>query len=276
MITMGLIILVPILMILDFFGANITDNYVEGNMEYASIYKEVLNKNITKNNNGYVSLNRILYFYLEDESLIFDEIYKDNLDNELKQVLPISDICKIDKYKNLEGCKNIDVNQIDEIQNKPCTSPVKLSDATISSFFMEERIVFNNYDIHPAWDLALPNQSNVYSVCDGTVIKVNFPFKENVTYTSGSAGNEITIECSIDETKYIVSYAHLYPNSNKVRIGDKVSQGQKIAEIGTTGYSTGPHLHFQVELDNKPIDGLSLINFNIDIKNYNPFDNLPF
>lgn len=267
MITMGLLILVPVLMVIDFFGANITDDYVEGNIEYASMYKEVLNKNITKNNNGYVSLNRILYFYLEDDKLTFDEIYKDNLDIELKQLLPISEVCKNNKYKNLEGCKNIGSNQIDEIQNKPFSSPVKLSDSTITSFFMEERIVFDNYDIHPAWDLALANKSKVYSVCDGIVTKVIFPYKENLTDTSGDAGNEIAIECSIDEIKYIVSYAHLYPNSSKVSVGDKVLQGQEIAGIGTTGYSTGPHLHFLVQLDDKPIDGLSLIDFNIDIKN---------
>ncbi|MEG0267073.1 MAG: M23 family metallopeptidase [Bacilli bacterium] len=274
LITTGLIILVPILMVLDFFGANITDDYVEGNMEYSTMYKEVLNKNITQNNNGYVSLNRILYFYLEDDSLTFEEIYNDNLDKELKQVLTIGEVCKINKYKNYGSCKNIDSSQIDEIQNKPFSSPVKLSDSTITSFFMEERVVFGNYNVHSAWDLALANQSKVYSVCDGIVTKVNFPYKENVTDTSGGGGNEITVECSIDEIKYLVSYAHLYPNSSKVNIGNKVSQGQEIASIGTTGYSTGPHLHFLVELDNKIIDGLSLIDFNKEINNYNQFDNV--
>ena len=46
MIVMSLIIIIPVLMVLDFFGANITDNYVENNMDYADMYKETLNKAI--------------------------------------------------------------------------------------------------------------------------------------------------------------------------------------------------------------------------------------
>ena len=56
---------------------------------------------------------------------------------------------------------------------------------------------------------------------------------------------------------------HLYPHSGKVKVNDRVSQGQQIAEVGTTGYSTGNHLHFQVSNSkNNVVDGLSLINFN--------------
>ena len=63
MIGMGLVILIPVLMLLDFFGANITDGYVENNSQYADMYKVVVRKNIMSGN-GYVSLDRILYFYL--------------------------------------------------------------------------------------------------------------------------------------------------------------------------------------------------------------------
>lgn len=270
---MGLIILVPILMLLDFFGANVTDGYVESNMDYAERYKDVLNRNITKKQNGYVSLERILYFYLEDDSFTFDEIYTDNLDSDLKQILPISEVCEKDKYKHLEGCKNLDEEQINVVQSKPFSSPVDLSNVTITSFFMEERIVFEKNDIHKAWDLAMSNQSNVYSVCDGIVKKVSFPYTENVTNTSAGGGNQIELECTIDDLTYTVLYAHLYPNSNKVNAGDKVTQGQLIGGVGTTGYSTGPHLHFQVKLDNNYIDGMSLINFNLEEKDGHDFNN---
>ena len=69
-IVVGIIILVPVLMVLDFFGANITDNYVENNIDYADKYKEAVNMAL-KNNKGYVPLTRILYFYLEDEEQSF-------------------------------------------------------------------------------------------------------------------------------------------------------------------------------------------------------------
>ena len=99
-----LIILIPCLMLLDFFGANITDDYVENNSDYAAPYLTVTNKYV-KSGHGYVSLSRILYFYLENDKLTFDEIYYDNLDKETKQVLPISDVCLLNKYKTLSVCK---------------------------------------------------------------------------------------------------------------------------------------------------------------------------
>ena len=71
MITMGLIILVPVLMVMDFFGANITDDYVEDNGEYAEQYRAVLTKEI-KEGKGYVPLNRVLYFYLANDKLAFE------------------------------------------------------------------------------------------------------------------------------------------------------------------------------------------------------------
>ena len=264
MIIIGMIILIPCLMLMDFFGANITDGYVENNSEYSERYKTVLNKNI-KTGNGYVSLSRILYFYLADDSLSFNEIYTDNLDTDTKKQKSISDVCTLEKYKNLSVCNTTEISnsgQADEEMLKPFSPPLDVANMNVTSFFMEERVVYGNQDIHPAWDLSSSNNTPVYSVCDGTVIDVNFKYSSNTIDKNGGGGNQIKIQCDIDEdTSYIVWYAHLYPNSAKVKNGDTVKQWQQIAEVGTTGYSTGPHLHFQVQKYGINIDGMSLIDF---------------
>lgn len=110
------IIIVALLMVLNFFGVSITDNYVEGNIEYASSYLEALNNNV---DNGYVSLDRILYFSLSATNLTFDKIYIDNIDVSLKQVLPVSTVCLKMEYKLLDVCKIISNAQIDSFQIKP-------------------------------------------------------------------------------------------------------------------------------------------------------------
>lgn len=268
---MALIILIPILMVLDFFGANITDKYVANNSEYASRYKTTLNKYV-KTNIGYVPLERILYFALADESLTYDEIYNDNLDSETKRMLPISEVCLIKKYKVLEVCKSDYLStsgQIDETQNKPFAPPINFTNATITSFFMEERVVYGKANIHSAWDFAASAQTPVYSVCDGTVKVVNFPYSTNSINTNDTqGGNIIKLSCEIDgEITYDVLYAHLFPNSSKVKVGNKVSKGQQLATVGTTGYSTGNHLHFQVSLNGTRVDGMSLIDFTYENTN---------
>lgn len=271
MICMAIVIIVPVLMILDFFGANITDDYVENNMDYADKYKETLNKAL-KNGYGYVPLNRILYFYLEDEKLSFYDIYLDNIDRDSNKMMAISEVCVLNKYKIYDVCKELDSSdQLDVEQNKPFVSPIDFSKATVTSFFMEERIVFGESDVHSAWDLAAGNKTPVKAVCDGEVTQVSFTQKENVTNTSAGGGNQIKIKCVIDEeVSYTVWYAHLYPDSAKVKVGDTVKAGDELAGVGTTGYSTGPHLHYQVQLDGNNVDGMSLIDFSDKTPVYRP------
>ena len=53
---------------------------------------------------------------------------------------------------------------------------------------------------------------------------------------------------------YLTRYAHLSRTS--VRVGDRVEQGEVIGRSGNTGYTTGPHLHFELHLDGAPVDPL--------------------
>lgn len=71
--------------------------------------------------------------------------------------------------------------------------------------------------------------------------------------TVRTAGNRV----SIDHGNGIVTkYFHLKKGSIPVKIGDKVAAGERIGEMGSTGYSTGAHLHFQLEIGGKAADPL--------------------
>lgn len=255
-------VLAAILIVLDFFGTSSTDGYVENNMAYAEDYKKVLNENI---NNGYVSLERILYFYLARDDYSFSKIYNDNLDYDTKRMKPISEICLEEDYKNISGCNTFEMKygkQINEYQAKPFGKPIDFSEVSVTSFFMEQRIVFGSYDIHKAWDFAAPAETEVLSVCDGTIKDISFPYQKNETDTAGGYGNNIVLNCKLDDENYNVIYAHLYPNSTELKIGDEVYKGQVIASVGTTGHSTGNHLHYQVQKESGTnVDGMSLIEF---------------
>lgn len=233
-------------------ATNTTDPYVSNNYNYKSSYINTVNRQI-KSGRGYVSLNRILYFYNANPNLSFDEIYVDNLDTDNTQK-KISDTCKMDKYKNMSVCTSSAIassNQIDYKQSKVFNYPVDMNNATITSFFMENR----SYENHKAWDIAAKSGTDVVSVCDGVVSTVNFNHSSN--YPSRGYGNYIEIKCT--DSDYRVLYAHLYPNSAQVRTGESVKHYQTIAKVGNTGNSTGSHLHFEVQNSNTYVDGMSLI-----------------
>jgi murein DD-endopeptidase MepM/ murein hydrolase activator NlpD len=67
-------------------------------------------------------------------------------------------------------------------------------------------------------------------------------------------GNLVKID---HQNGYITLYAHCSVVIAKV--GNMVKQGDVIAKVGSTGSSTGPHLHFEIWKDNKPVDPLGYV-----------------
>ncbi|MDO5568582.1 MAG: M23 family metallopeptidase [bacterium] len=261
----GMIILICVLMIFDFFGGKLTKDKIQNNTEYADEYLRVVNLNLK---NGYVPLQRLLYFSLEDNSLTFDTLYTMNQDIEMKTAKGINSVCIDERVKNMGACSADTLKENEEylvVSSGHFNFPLDTSNYTVTSFFNEERIIYGENNIHNGWDLATSAQTPVYSVCSGTVYKVNYTQSENIPYdqSGNSKGNTITIRCDEDYNDiYYVVFAHLYPNSAKVKAGDKVGHWTQIASVGTTGTSTGNHLHYQVQDANwQLLDGMQFIDF---------------
>jgi murein DD-endopeptidase MepM/ murein hydrolase activator NlpD len=92
--------------------------------------------------------------------------------------------------------------------------------------------------MHRGIDIAAPIGTPVHAAAAGVV--------EFSAWNSGGYGNMIDIRHP-DGT--VTRYAHL--SRSLVRAGQQVEQGDQIALVGSTGYSTGPHLHFEVHLPNQ-------------------------
>lgn len=88
----------------------------------------------------------------------------------------------------------------------------------------------------------------VYACEEGTVL-----YTTNSGDYNGGAGNWVVIDHG---NGYVSKYMHHQTGSTVVSPGDKVKKGQMIAKVGTTGASSGPHCHFQIEKDGVKIDPL--------------------
>lgn len=95
-------------------------------------------------------------------------------------------------------------------------------------------------NFHYGMDLAAPNGTPMYSIADGTVTRV-------VDGVMGSQrGGDVQIESTINGKLMTLRYYHMGNSSQYLKVGDKVKAGQHISDVGTTGMSTGPHLHLEV------------------------------
>ncbi len=92
---------------------------------------------------------------------------------------------------------------------------------------------------HTGLDIAAVTGTVIKSATDGTVILAS---------SEGDYGNHYEIQ--IDDV--VIIYAHC--NTLYLNEGDTVTQGQEIAEVGSTGNSTGPHLHFEIRKDDRLVD----------------------
>lgn len=115
-----------------------------------------------------------------------------------------------------------------------------------SSFGNRKHPVLGYTKLHKGTDFAAPTGTPIYAAGNGKV----------TTYgPNGTYGNFAKIEHA---NGYTTAYAHMSRFAKGVKRGSFVKQGQVIGYVGTTGRSTGPHLHYEVYVNSKPVNAMTL------------------
>lgn len=119
--------------------------------------------------------------------------------------------------------------------------------ARLSSGFGYRRHPVLGYSkMHQGTDFAAPSGTPIYAAGAGQIEKIGW---------QGGYGNAIVIRHT---KEYQTLYGHMSGFAPGMSPGRRVKQGDIIGYVGSTGMSTGPHLHYEVHLNSKPIDPLSL------------------
>lgn len=122
-----------------------------------------------------------------------------------------------------------------------------INGARLSSGFGNRRHPILGYTkLHKGTDFAAPRGTPIYAAGNGVIERSD---------RYGSYGNYIRIRHA---NGYKTAYAHLNGFAKGVRAGRRVKQGEVIGYVGTTGRSTGPHLHYEVYVNDKPVNAMSL------------------
>lgn len=126
---------------------------------------------------------------------------------------------------------------------------VPLRYTRISSKFTLKRFhpILKRYRAHLGTDFAAPTGRKVHATADGKVIHKG---------RKGGYGKTIMIQ---HKNGLRSLYAHLNSYNTKIRVGSYVKQGRYIGRVGTTGRSTGPHLHFGLYKNGRAIDPQKMI-----------------
>lgn len=120
----------------------------------------------------------------------------------------------------------------------------------ISSYF-GKRVNPQNRDqehLHTGVDVKGPIGTPIHAPADGVVLEATEKYKDGYDW-----GKVVAIESA---GGVVTVFAHL--DSYSVKAGDRVTAGQKVAEMGSTGRSTGPHVHIETHVDGKVVDPLTV------------------
>jgi len=129
---------------------------------------------------------------------------------------------------------------------KPSIQPVSINELIRfgSSFGMRMHPILNQYRHHNGIDLTAPRGTKIYATADGVVVQAN--------YTTGGYGKKIMIDHGYG---YKTLYGHCY--KILVERGQEVKRGEVIGLVGNTGLSTRSHLHYEVWVNNRPVNPIN-------------------
>ena len=233
--------------------------------------KEVVIKNIIKNNlyssavdagvepNIIVEFARIYGFEVDFQRDIrkgdwFEILYEKFIDDNNK----IRDTGKIiyasmfvnGEEINLYNFKDSDGDEYYNIKGKSITKSLMktpINGARLSSSFgMRKHPILGYNKMHKGTDFAAPSGTPIMASGSGTVTRARW---------CGGGGNCLKIK---HNSTYETIYAHMKNFAKGIREGKKVRQGQVIGYVGSTGMSTGPHLHYEVIVNGKKVNSQRL------------------
>ncbi|MDZ4736513.1 MAG: M23 family metallopeptidase [Rhodospirillaceae bacterium] len=115
-----------------------------------------------------------------------------------------------------------------------------------SGFGMRKHPTLGYNKMHRGVDFGAPSGTPIYAAGDGTIESIS---------DNGSYGNYIRIR---HNSEYSTAYAHMKGFANGLNQGDRVRQGDIIGYVGTTGRSTGPHLHYEVLVAGEQVNPLDI------------------
>ena len=146
------------------------------------------------------------------------------------------------KYKNIEDYYDIKGKSITKSLMKTPINGARLS----SSFGMRKHPILGYNKMHRGTDFAAPSGTPIMASGSGTVTRARW---------CGGGGNCVKIK---HNSTYETIYAHMKAFAKGIKEGRKVKQGQIIGYVGSTGMSTGPHLHYEVVVNGKKVNSQKL------------------
>jgi murein DD-endopeptidase MepM/ murein hydrolase activator NlpD len=227
------------------------------NMILQSLYKAATDQNIPPN--IIIEFARIYGFQVdfqrdirkEDKFQIMYEIFIDKNDKiiesgeilfaNLKLSGQDNSLYYFDK-KNVEGHYNKNGKSVQKALMKTPINGARLS----SSFGMRKHPIDGFNKMHRGTDFAAPKGTPIMASGNGTVKKAGW---------CGGGGNCVKIK---HNSTYETVYAHMSKFARGIKKGVRVKQGQTIGYVGSTGKSTGPHLHYEVIVNGKKVNSQKL------------------
>lgn len=188
-------------------------------------------------------------------SLAYDELYG----NDIKQAwLDIDQLSRSMYYasRSLDETQTLADNKQEYTMVIPAIWPIDRTKLRYISSLYGPRVhpKFGYGRMHEGIDLAAPHGTDVYATGDAVVTRANW---------QRGYGNIIELNHGFG---YRTRYAHL--QKVFVKTGDSVSRGALIGTVGSTGVSTGPHLHYEVHFRGNHVDPINYFNKDIDTASY--------
>lgn len=211
------------------FTENFLNNFAQYNVNLTEKFNSIMAylKNEEQNDEVFINNNQTEKTQSENQQEVNSPVVQTQ-EGEVQQSQPQGNVTDVTTLKNSYNF-------------------IKPIEGIVSSGFGARESKYQNVSgEHKGIDIASENGTHIKSAMSGTVTQVS---------TEGDYGNHIKI------TKNNVTTLYAHCQDIYVSEGQEIVEGQEIASVGSTGNSTGPHLHFEIRIDNNPINPAEVIQF---------------